>query len=473
MPKRSSVDFEVVVIGSGPAGLFFALEYSKFYPDSKIAIFEKGPDRSERTKDNVTSGWGGAGAFSDGKLTMPNVKYPRSLEIGGNLASIIGEKKFLELVGYVNDFYTFFGGGQEIYEKNEEKVKELVEKASTCDLRLVPARVRHFGSDQAPEIVKNIKRELERRGVKIFLETPVKAFRKNGNKFSIKTAGTNPGLVRSRYLFVAPGRDGAEWLAEHAKKIGLTLLQQTTVDIGVRVEVPYFVLKPVTDYLYDPKFIIDKTECTGDKVRTFCVCPQGHVIIEKYRGILTTVNGHSFEKDISRKSENTNFAVLVSANFDEPFKDPLMFGRHFAEQHNMLSGGVMIQRLKDLTAPEERRSKPERLKEIKDLITPTLKEAVPGDMGFAIPYRFMRSLLEMLKKMNNMVPGIWSKHTLLYAPEVKFYSNQLKASKDLETEIGGLFVGGDGAGLSRGILQASISGIVAARAILKKIEEKK
>lgn len=452
----------VAIIGSGPAGLFAALELS-VNPDIEIAIFEKGPLREARTEDNVTAGWGGAGAFSDGKLVL-------STKVGGqHLPLVLGSAKFMDLMKKVDRTFLQFGGRQEIYEQNKNKIRELVEKASAFDLRLTPTKTRHFGSDCAPLIVNNIKEELERRGVQIYLETPIESIEKRDDKFFVKAIGKNVCEYEVNYVIAAPGRDGADWLADQAQRFGLVLPQQTVVDIGVRVEVRDFILKPITDYLYDPKFIIKKTRTTGDRVRTFCVCPNGEVIVERYRGVLTTVNGHSFERNPSGKSRNTNFAILVSVTFDEPFKDPLRFGRHISELANMLSGKVMVQRLGDLVAAQERRSTLIRLEEVRDLIVPTLKKAVPGDLGFAMPYRFMRGILEMLERLNNMAPGVWSEHTLLYFPEVKFYSSRIETSDDLETAVKGFFVAGDGAGISRGIMHASISGIVAAQSILKAV----
>lgn len=455
----------VIIVGSGPAGMFAALELS-FNPEIEVLLFEKGPLREERTKNNVTSGWGGAGAFSDGKLVL-------STEIGGQMAEIIGEHRFRKLMGQVDKAFTHFGGDQKIYEKNYKKIKKLVETAASFDLRLIPTKTRHFGSDNTPEIVKNIKQELERRGVKIYLETPVESIEKENNLFLVRTGGEYPEVFESQYVIVATGRDGAEWFTGFANSSGMTILKSNTVDIGVRVEVPEYVFKPITDYIYDPKFVIRKTKCAGDKVRTFCVCARGEVITETYHGILTTVNGHSFEKDLTKRTRNTNFAVLVSVNFTEPFKEPFEFAKNISENANKLAGEgkVLIQRLGDLTAPEERRSKPERMEEIKDLIVPTLKEAVPGDIGFFIPYRHMKDILEMLRRLNEVAPGVWSEHTLLYGPEVKFYSNRVETSPELETQIEGLFTVGDGAGITRGILQASISGIVAAQAIIKRCRD--
>ncbi|MBI2450699.1 MAG: FAD-dependent oxidoreductase [Candidatus Nealsonbacteria bacterium] len=439
----------VIIVGSGPAGLFGALELSR---DSgiEVCIFEK------------KSRCGGAGTNSDGKLVL-------SGEVGGEMPGIIGQDRFHQLMGVVDRTFTRFGGEQKIYEKNYRKIKKLVETAASFDMHLIPTKTRHFGSDNAPEIVKNIKEELEKRGVKIYLNTPVESVEKKDKVFLVKTGGKDPKEFESDYVIVATGRDRTGWWVELAKNLGLNTIKADTYDFGVRVEVPEYVFKPVTDYLYDPKFVIYKTKCTGDKVRTFCVCPKGQVITETESG-LTLVNGHSFEKDSSRKTNNTNFAILVSTVLKQGFDKPFEFARNLSMLGNYLAveGKVLVQRLGDLTAPQERRSYPERIEEIKDFIVPTLKTAFPGDIGHFIPYRPMRSILEMLERLNNMVPGISSDHTLLYAPEAKFYSNRVESSQDLETKIEGLFAVGDGAGITRGIMHASISGIVAAQAILKR-----
>lgn len=455
----------VIIVGAGPAGLSAALELSK-NPNLEILIFDKGPHIKERTKDNLVSGLGGAGAFSDGKLTLPDPDYPKSLEVGGQLVSIIGQERYFELVDYVNGhIYTEFGGRPGVYEKDKKKIQELVDRASTFELRITPTRTRHFGSDLAPKIVKNIAKELKKRGVDIRLETPVKSIKKEGNRFSVRTGGKSAGLYKAKYVIAAPGRDGARWLTSQAELLGIEVLpREMYVDVGVRVEVPDQIFAPLTDCLYDVK-IEYYPRPFDDRVRTFCVCLSGEVVAEKYRGLLTTVNGHSlYEKPLSK---NTNFALLVSVKFDKPFKDPLKFARGVSERANELAGGedrVLVQRLGDLRKGQ--RSTEERI--AKGFVEPSLKEAVPGDITFAVPYRQMTDILGMLKALDKIAPGVNGEHTLLYAAEVKFYSSRIKTGEDFETSIPGFYVAGDGSGYTRGLMQSSMMGVIVAKSILKK-----
>lgn len=452
---------DVAIIGSGPAGLFAALEISRRRPQSRIIILEKGPDRKERTEDNLLSGFGGSGAFSDGKLTFPDPKYPKSLEVGGQLALIIGQERYLEILKMVDRLYTEFGGRPDFYEEGKEKkIQELVEKAFNFKLGLIPTKVRHFGSDLSPLIIENIKKELEKRGVKIYLETAVDTIRRENEIFLV---GVNGGFSEAQFVIAAPGRGGAAWLAKQAETLDIEVQpRQTSVDIGIRVETRSHVLAPLTDYLYDPK-IEFYPKPFENKTRTFCVCPYGAVIVEKYQGLFTTVNGHSLlEKPLSK---NTNFAMLVSVNFTEPFNEPLKYGGRVADLANMLSGKVLVQRLGDLKAG--RRSNPEKMN--RGLVEPTLKEATPGDLSFALPYRHLVNILGTLEALDNIAPGINDDNTLLYGNEVKFYSSRVKCSSELEA-MKNFFVAGDGAGFTRGLLQSSASGIVAAEAILKRMD---
>jgi hypothetical protein len=261
------------------------------------------------------------------------------------------------------------------------------------------------------------------------------------------------------YVVLAPGREGSKWLERESRKLKLTTLTNP-VDIGVRVEVPAAVLEHLTSVMYEPKLVF-YSRMFDDKVRTFCVNPYGEVVLEHLKG-LWTVNGHSYSR---KKTENTNFALLVNKNFTEPFHEPITYGRSIAGLANILGGSVLVQRLGDLRAG--RRSTPERIS--KGLVKPTLADATPGDLSFVLPYRYLADILEMLESLDRIAPGINSRHTLLYGIEVKFYSMKLKLTSALETEVPNLFAAGDGAGVSRGLIQASVSGVLAARAILGRI----
>jgi len=260
-----------------------------------------------------------------------------------------------------------------------------------------------------------------------------------------------------------PGRAGSEWLKEQAEALGIKIANNP-VDVGVRVEVPAVVMKRLTDAVYESKLIY-YTQKFDDRVRTFCMCPYGEVVTEFNDGI-ASVNGHSYQE---HRTDNTNFAVLVSTNFTEPFKEPIAYGKYIAHLANILSGGVMVQRLGDLELG--RRSTPDRLKH--SIVTPTLKEATPGDLSFVLPYRILSGILEMLKAMDEIAPGVYSKYTLLYGVEVKFYSSRLELSECLETKVTNLFAAGDGAGITRGLIQASTSGIIVADEILKRRNKNK
>jgi uncharacterized protein len=452
---------KVVIVGTGPAGLFAALELSE-HSDAEIRMYEKGPDLQERTKDDLTSGLGGSGAFSDGKLTMPDPRYPKSLNVGGQLPGLIGEERYLELVEITSSVYSRFGGRAEAYENDDEKIKDIVDNGFRAGLRIIPTRVRHFGSDLSPHIIAEMIEELRKRGVLICTNSPVESIRKEGSKFLIQVAGVS-GSEKADYIVAAPGRGGAEWLSFQKSSAGLEILPRGTgVDIGIRAEVPADVFGHITKYLYDPKIEFYHPRPFEDRVRTFCVCPYGEVLIERYSDLLTTVNGHSlYEK---RLSDNINFAVLVSMNFTEPFTEPLKYADVISQLANMLGGKVLVQRLGDLKAG--RRSTPERI--AKGLVEPTLKEATPGDISLALPYRHLTDLLEMLQAIDKIAPGIAGDDTLLYGNEVKFYSSRVKTSNELEA-VENFFVGGDGSGITRGLLQSSVSGMVVAQAILKRI----
>jgi uncharacterized FAD-dependent dehydrogenase len=338
-------------------------------------------------------------------------------------------------------------------------VEELERRATLADLHLLPMTVRHLGTEHSRGVLREMREFLSGR-VEVKVNTVARAVLTEGG--TVKGVETEDGQrFECRYLIIAPGREGADWLAREADRLRLTL-QTNPIDVGVRVEVPEAVLRELTDALYECKLEY-YSKSFDDRVRTFCVCPAGEVTMESTGGSdpVTTVNGHSYAE---RKTNNTNFALLVSTNFTEPFRDPIAYGRYLARLANILSGGVIVQRLGDLLSG--RRSTNERI--ARGNVQPSLKSATPGDLSFALPYRHLKSIMEMLDAMDRLAPGVASRHTLLYGIEVKFYSSRLALSNNLESEIANMFAAGDGAGVTRGLVQASASGVVAAREIMKR-----
>ena len=452
---------DVVIVGCGPAGIFAALELIQ-KSDLKVVMVDKGPDIDRRiclarmgrdcascSPCTMLCGWGGAGAFSDGKLTL-------SADVGGWLENYVGREELTRLIDYVDKIYLAFGAPTTVFGTDVDVIEELQRRAQLAGLKLIPMRIRHLGTEKCADVIKAIRDYLSKR-VKILTERQVAKVLVDG---SVATGvelvdGTK---IHANYVVLAPGRSGAEWLKKVTKELNLKAYNNP-VDIGVRVEVPAPVMEPLTKYLYEPKLIYF-SKCFDDQVRTFCFNPYGEVITESYEDVVT-VNGHSF---LNKKTKNTNFAVLVSTSFTEPFKEPIAYGKYIARLANLLSGGIIVQRLGDLE--EGRRSTPERIK--RNIVEPTLKSATPGDLSFVLPYRYLANILEMLQAMDKLTPGVYSRHTLLYGVEVKFYSSRLELSRELETKISNLYAIGDGAGITRGLVQASASGIIAARSILQR-----
>jgi uncharacterized FAD-dependent dehydrogenase len=442
-------EYDVIIIGAGPAGIFTALELTK-KNNISVLILEKGKEieRREclmRTKNGgcfhcspcaIISGWGGAGAFSDGKLNL-------STEIGGQLDNYIDKDKVAELIEYADNIYLEFGADKTVYGTDEEEIDILKKEASLAKLKLIPTRIRHLGTEKCTEILKKMQDHLK---TKIDIKTGTRVKKilvDKGRAIGIETEKGE--IVKGKYIVAMPGRAGSEWLKEQAEALDIKIANNP-VDVGVRVEVPAVVMKRLTDAIYESKLV-------------------GEVVTEFNDGI-ASVNGHSYQE---HRTDNTNFAILVSTNFTEPFKEPIAYGKYIAHLANILSGGVIVQRLGDLDLG--RRSTTDRLTH--SIVTPTLKEATPGDLSFVLPYRILSGILEMLKAMDKIAPGVYSKHTLLYGVEVKFYSSRLELSGCLETKVTNLFAAGDGAGITRGLIQASTSGIIVADEILKRGNKKK
>jgi len=440
-------NYDIIIVGGGPAGIFAALELSQTM-SLNVLLIEKGKDIDKRS--SLVSGLGGAGAFSDGKLTL-------SPRVGGRLTDYLGDSHTQAVIKYVDEIYLRFGATDKLYGVSDE-VEQIANQASLVELRLIPVPLRHLGTERCRSVLKAMRDQLYDSGVDIKLETT--ASNVIASERQVKGVETSAGeRFECDYLILAPGREGADWLSNQAGRLGLTV-HNNPVDVGVRVEVPAAVMNKITDVLYEAKFEY-LSRSFDDTIRTFCMCPAGEVIMETTGGEnpIITVNGQSYT---NRRSSNTNFALLVSTNFTEPFHEPIAYGKYLARLANILSGGVLVQRLGDLLSG--RRSTEARIR--RGLVQPTLESAVPGDISFVLPYRQLTGIVEMLKAMDKLAPGIASRHTLLYGVEVKFYSYRLKLSATLETEVSNMFAIGDGSGVSRGLIQASASGVIAAREII-------
>ncbi len=461
---------DVIIIGAGPGGIFCAYELLRQRPGLKVVMIEKGRSIEKRecpkrkTKQcvgckpcSITTGFAGAGAFSDGKLSL-------SPDVGGNLPEILGYDKTTELIRESDDVYLHFGADTSVYGMDKEaQIREIRRKAINANLKLVECPIRHLGTEEGYKIYFRLQKHLEEQGAELHFQTMVTDIIVEDGV--AKGVRTDKGDVwYGKEIVSAVGREGADWFKSKCLEIGIETLPGT-VDIGVRVEVRDEVMQTLNENLYEAKLIYH-TPTFDDKVRTFCTNPSGEVATEYYDGGLAVVNGHAY-KSQEYKTNNTNFAILVSKNFTKPFTTPIAYGRKIAELSNMLCGGkILVQTFGDFR--RGRRTTEERL--CRNNLIPTLKDAVPGDLSLVFPHRIMVDIEEMLLALDKVTPGIASEETLLYGVEVKFYSNKVVVNREFETSIKGLRAIGDGAGVTRGLQQASANGLCVARSILKSVE---
>ena len=452
--------YDVIIIGAGPGGIFAAYELIQHKPDIKIAVFEAGhaldkrhcPIDGDKIKScisckrcSIMSGFGGAGAFSDGKYNITN-------DFGGTLFEYIGKKQALDLMKYVDEINLKFGGeGTKLYTTAGTRFKTL---CIQNDLHLLDASVRHLGTDVNYIVLKNLYDYMENK-IDFFFDTPVETIKVVNGGYVVKC---NKNVYECEKCIVSVGRSGSKWMEQVCKELDIPT-KSNRVDIGVRVELPATVFAHLTDELYESK-IVYRTKQYGDRVRTFCMNPKGAVVNENTNGIIK-VNGHSYE-DPAMQTDNTNFALLVAKHFSEPFKDSNGYGESIARLSNMLGGGVIVQRFGDLI--RGRRSTPSRMEEA--FITPTL-QATPGDLSLVLPKRILDGIIEMIYALDKVAPGTANDDTLLYGVEVKFYNMEVEVNENLESRYSGLYIIGDGSGITHSLSHASASGIYVARDIVK------
>ena len=459
-----SQKFDIGIIGGGPSAIFAAYELITKHPTVKLVMLEEGNDIYSRrcpiaekevescircTPCGIMRGFGGAGAFSDGK-------YNFTTQFGGWLNEYIPDQKVLDLIDYVDKINSQYGAPAEIFSTENSNIGKI---ALQHDLHLLDAKVRHLGTENNLKILERIYEFLKDKITMLF-KCHVVAIKPQQSGFHLELSGVADNLVECDYLIAAPGRAGSEWFSKQCGTLNLAL-HNNQVDVGVRVEIPAEVFDHITDEVYEAKLVY-RTKQYGDLVRTFCMNPKGYVVAENTDGIVT-VNGHSY-RDEKLQSKNTNFALLVSNTFTEPFNEPHQYGKRIASFSNMLGGGVLVQRFGDLI--KGRRTNAHRLEQ--SFTRPTLT-ATPGDLSLVLPKRHLDNIIEMIYALDEIAPGLANDDTLLYGVEVKFYSSRLNLTKELETEIDNMFAIGDGAGITRGLSQASASGVLVAEAIGRRL----
>ncbi|MBQ3491170.1 MAG: NAD(P)/FAD-dependent oxidoreductase [Oscillospiraceae bacterium] len=454
------MNYDVLIIGAGPGGIFSAFELTKLNPELKVAVFEAGHELSKRNcpidgekikscigckSCSIMNGFGGAGAFSDGKYNITN-------DFGGTLYEYIGKKHALELMEYIDGINMRYGGeGTKLYSTAGTKFKKLCIQHG---LHLLDASVRHLGTDKNYVVLENLYNELKDK-LDFYFDTPVEKISLIDGGYEIHCA---KGSFTCKKCIISVGRSGSKWMETVCSDLNIQT-KSNRVDLGVRVELPAEVFSHLTDELYESK-IVYRTQKYGDLVRTFCMNPKGAVVNENTNGIVT-VNGHSYE-DPAKQTENTNFALLVSKHFSEPFKDSNGYGESIARLSNMLGGGVLVQRFGDLI--RGRRSTPHRMTD--SFMTPTLN-ATAGDLSLVLPKRILDGIIEMIYALDKIAPGTANDDTLLYGVEVKFYNMEVAVDSNLECCHKGLYIIGDGSGITHSLSHASASGVYVARDIVK------
>ncbi len=455
--------YDVIIIGAGPGGIFSAYELTRANKNLKVAVFETGhalakrkcPIDGEKVKScinckscSIMSGFGGAGAFSDGKYNITN-------DFGGTLYEYLGKQKALELMRYVDEINMRYGGeGTRLYSTAGSQFKKL---CMQNDLHLLDASVRHLGTDINYVVLENLYNELKNQ-VDFYFDTPVVKVEKTENGYHVLT---EQETYEGEYCIISVGRSGSKWMQQVCDEMKIAT-KSNRVDLGVRVEIPAEIFSHITNELYESK-IVYRTEKYGDLVRTFCMNPKGAVVSENTNGIVT-VNGHSYE-DPAKQTNNTNFALLVSKHFSEPFHDSNGYGESIARLSNMLGGGIIVQRFGDLI--RGRRSTPSRIRE--SFTVPTLS-ATPGDLSLVLPKRLLDGIIEMIYALDKIAPGMANDDTLLYGVEVKFYNMEVEVDENLQSRYEGLYVIGDGSGITHSLSHASASGVHVARQIAEKIK---
>ncbi len=472
--------YDAIVIGMGPSGIFLAYELIQLKKAKNILLIDQGKRVEDRNCPlekvgkcvkckpfcSITCGFSGAGAFSDGKLSLYNDEDD-DIYVGGILHEYIGVENTKRLIDYTDNIYLKFGADKKLEGVDfKEQVSKIKEKSTKQGINLINIPIRHLGTEKAHELYKKLEDYLIDNGIKMMFETEVKDLIIEDNKVKGARIVTNNGrkedVVYSDNVVIAVGRKGANWLSDMCDKHNIDT-KSGCVDIGVRYELPDSVMKDINKYMYEGKFI-GRPYPFKDKVRTFCQNPSGFVSSEVYDNNLSLVNGHSYK---DRKSTNTNLAILVSHNFTYPFNKPIDYGRNVAKNLNELGqGNVLVQRLGDIY--RGKRTWQDELD--KNTVVPTLKSAIPGDITFAIGYRTMTDILQFIREMDKIVEGFANPDNLLYAPEIKFYSNKLDIDENFESSVKGLYSIGDGGGMTRGLMMASCSGVQMARILAKKIK---